>query len=91
VTVGYQAPPRAVLDKVRSMMREVVTAGTAKALAGRGAVFGKTGTAQFGTGEHAHGWFTGYRGDVAFAVFVDGGESSKPAVDIAGTFLGGIR
>ncbi|MFL6141849.1 MAG: penicillin-binding transpeptidase domain-containing protein [Labedaea sp.] len=91
VTNGYQAPPRAVLDKVRSMMREVVTAGTAKALAGRGAVFGKTGTAQFGTGEHAHGWFTGYRGDVAFAVFVDGGESSKPAVAIAGTFLGGVR
>jgi beta-lactamase class D len=90
VTNGYQAPPRAVLDKVRSMMREVVTAGTAKALAGRGAVFGKTGTAQFGTGEHAHGWFTGYRGDVAFAVFVDGGESSKPAVAIAGTFLGGV-
>ena len=90
VTKGYQAPPRAVLDKVRSMMREVVTAGTASALAGRGAVFGKTGTAQFGSGEHAHGWFTGYRGDLAFAVFVDGGESSKPAVGTASTFLGGV-
>jgi hypothetical protein len=91
VTAGYQAPPRAVLDKIRSMMREVVTAGTAQALAGRGAVFGKTGTAQFGDGVHSHGWFTGYRGDVAFAVFVDGGESSKPAVAIANAFLGAVR
>ncbi|HEV8557828.1 MAG TPA: penicillin-binding transpeptidase domain-containing protein [Actinophytocola sp.] len=91
VTAGYQPPPRAVLDRIRTMMREVVTAGTAKALAGRGAVFGKTGTAQFGDGVHSHGWFTGYRGDVAFAVFVDSGESSKPAVAIANTFLGAIR
>ncbi len=49
VTAGYQPPPRAVLEKVRTMMREAVTGGTAKALAGRGNVFGKTGTAQ-----HSH-------------------------------------
>lgn len=91
VTVGYQAPPRAVIDKVRGMMREVVTGGTGSALAGRGTVFGKTGTAQFGDGVHSHGWFTGYRGDLAFAVFLEGGESSKPAVTVAGKFLGAVR
>jgi len=87
VTAGYQPPPRAVLEKVRTMMREAVTGGTAKALAGRGNVFGKTGTAQFDA-QHSHGWFTGYRGDLAFAVLVEGGGSSAPAINIAGRFLG---
>jgi hypothetical protein len=91
VTTGYQPPPRAILDKLRTMMREVVTAGTAKDLAGRGAVFGKTGTAQFGDGVHSHGWFTGYRGDLAFAVFVDTGETSASAVSVSGKFLAAVH
>lgn len=91
VDAGYRPPPRAVLDKVRTMMREVVTVGTAKTLAGRGAVFGKTGTAQVGNGEHAHGWFTGYRGDLAFAVLVEEGESSGPALSVSGVFLSAVR
>jgi hypothetical protein len=90
VIEAYSPPPRAVLDRVRSMMREVVTAGTARALAGRGQVFGKTGTAQFGDGVHAHGWFTGYRGDVAFAVLVESAETAAPAVAVSGAFLDGL-
>jgi hypothetical protein len=91
VSAGYQPPPRAVLDKIRTMMREVVTAGTARTLAARGAVFGKTGTAQFGDAQHAHGWFTGYRGDLALAVLVESGESSGPALAIADKFLSTTR
>ncbi|HEU5471849.1 MAG TPA: penicillin-binding transpeptidase domain-containing protein [Actinophytocola sp.] len=90
VTAGYQPPPRAVLDRVRAMMREVVTAGTATAIGRRGAVFGKTGTAQFGDGSAAHGWFTGYRGDLAFAVLVESAGSSAPAVAASSAFLGGV-
>jgi cell division protein FtsI/penicillin-binding protein 2 len=82
--------PGATLDAVRGMMRQVVTEGTAKPLLGFGEVFGKTGTAQFGDGTHSHGWFAGYRGDLAFAVLiVDAGESSK-AVQATARFLGAL-
>ena len=87
VTTGYQAPPAGVLGTVRSMMREVVTGGTATGLRGSGTVYGKTGTAQFGDGSHANGWFAGYRGDVAFSVLLLGSDSSRPAVSAAATFL----
>lgn len=90
VNAGYRPPPAAVLTQIRTMMREVVTAGTGRALAGRGAVFGKTGTAQIGTGEQAHGWFTGYRGDLAWAVLVEEAQTSGPAIDVSGTFLRGV-
>ncbi|MGY6651263.1 penicillin-binding transpeptidase domain-containing protein [Amycolatopsis sp. TRM77291] len=89
VNAGYQAPPAGVLNQVRAMMREVCTTGTAKALKGSGAVFGKTGTAQFGSGADANGWFVGYRGDVAFAVMLEGSNDSKPAVQLAAKFLAG--
>lgn len=84
-------PPPAVLDALRPMMREVVTAGTGSALAAvPGEVHGKTGTAQFGDGTHSHGWFVGYRGDVAFAVLVVDGGTSAPAVAAAARFLTAI-
>lgn len=80
----------AVLDALRAMMREVVTTGTATALAGLPAVHGKTGTAQFGDGTHSHGWFAGYSGDLAFAVLItDAGESAK-AVQATARFLGAL-
>ncbi|HEX6355193.1 penicillin-binding transpeptidase domain-containing protein, partial [Actinophytocola sp.] len=88
--VGYTAPPAAVIRSLRTMMREVVRSGTADALAGHGTVFGKTGTAQVGDGNQAHGWFTGYRGDLAFATLVQYGSSSAPAVTVTGTFLGSL-
>jgi cell division protein FtsI/penicillin-binding protein 2 len=72
------------------MMREVVTAGTARALAGSGEVYGKTGTAQFGDGTRSHGWFVGYRGDLAFAVLVVDAGSSAPAVQTAARLLAAI-
>ncbi len=75
------------LDPVRQMMREVVDYGTAPQLKPYGDVRGKTGTAQFGDGVHSHGWFMGYRGDVAFATLVLSGETSTPAVDVAARFL----
>ena len=79
--------PAPVLDPLRAMMREVVTAGTARALAASGEVYGKTGTAQFGDGTRSHGWFVGYRGDLAFAVLIVDAGSSAPAVQAAARFL----
>jgi hypothetical protein len=76
-----------VLDPVRQMMREVVEAGTAQLLVDIPDVHGKTGTAQFGDGVNSHGWFVGYRGDMAFATLVLGANSSVPAVEVTGRFL----
>ena len=67
-----------ILDGLRSMMRLVVTNGTAKDIDGAGEVFGKTGEAEFEGGSHA--WFAGYRGDLAFAALIVGGGSSTYAV-----------
>jgi cell division protein FtsI/penicillin-binding protein 2 len=79
-----------VIEAVRAMMREVVTAGTAGLLASYGEVAGKTGTAQFGDGTHSHGWFAGYRGDLAFATLItDAGESGK-AVQATARFLSAL-
>ncbi len=68
----------ATLDGLRSMMRQVVTNGTARDIDGLGEVYGKTGEAEFQGGSHA--WFTGYRGDLAFAGLIVGGGSSTYAV-----------
>ncbi|AWV48102.1 penicillin binding protein [Mycobacterium leprae Kyoto-2] len=68
-----------VIDSLRPMMRLVVTNGTAKEIAGCcGAIFGKTGEAEFVGGSHS--WFVGYRGDLAFAALIVGGGSSEYAV-----------
>ena len=50
----------------------------------------KNGTAEFGTGSKpdTHAWMVGFRGDLAFAVLVENGESgSKTAGPIARRFL----
>ena len=63
-------------------MREVVTEGTAATADLPGKVGGKTGTAEFGTGDPlpTHAWFIGFRGDLAFAVVVeDGGVGGRVA------------
>jgi cell division protein FtsI/penicillin-binding protein 2 len=90
-------PGQAVLDALRPMMRQVVVSGTATALADRGEVYGKTGTAEYGsnTPPDSHGWFMGYRlqgpqGDIAFAVLVEGGQSSSVAVGVTDAFLGAL-
>ena len=90
-------PSQQVLDALRPMMRQVALTGTARALAGRPNVYGKTGTAEFGnaTPPEAHGWFMGYQlggpqGDLAFAVLVEGGHSSGVAVNLTNAFLGAL-
>lgn len=77
-----------VAEQVKTMMRETVTGGTATQLQDIPGLLGKTGTAEFGpNNEGAHGWFVGIQGDLAFAVFVAGGQSSAPALEAAGRFL----
>ncbi|MFJ6165661.1 penicillin-binding transpeptidase domain-containing protein [Micromonospora orduensis] len=87
---GEQLKPESV-SALRTMMREVVTAGTGTALRDvpGGEVYGKTGTAEYDNNPaHTHAWFVGWRGDVAFAVFVEkGGASTASAVPIAERFL----
>lgn len=77
-----------MLDGLRSMMRLVVTNGTAKELNGLGDVRGKTGEAEFNGGSHA--WFAGYRGDMAFAALIVGGGSSEYAVRMCRDLLNGL-
>ncbi|MBQ0993663.1 penicillin-binding transpeptidase domain-containing protein [Micromonospora sp. H61] len=86
---GEQLKPESVAA-LRTMMREVVTAGTGSALKDvPGEVYGKTGTAEYDDNPaHTHAWFVGWRGDVAFAVFVEkGGASTASAVPMAERFL----
>jgi hypothetical protein len=90
VDTGYTGPSASALAALRPMMREVVTDGTATGLAHSGSVYGKTGTAQFGSGDDANGWFVGYRGDLAFAVFLEDANSSTPAVALAAKFLAAL-
>ncbi len=79
------------VEALRMMMREVVTYGTGKALATAlgGPVSGKTGTAEYDNNPaHAHAWWVGWQGDIAFAIFVpDGGDSTGASVPLAGAFL----
>ncbi|HSZ29272.1 MAG TPA: penicillin-binding transpeptidase domain-containing protein [Pseudonocardiaceae bacterium] len=89
MALGPVAPmPRAAADAVRAMMREAVTQGTAKVLSGQGQLYGKTGTAE--DDATAHGWFVGFRGDLAFATLVVGAGSSSPALDVSGHFLSAL-
>ena len=76
------------LSSLKTLMRAVVTSGTASALAHvNPPVYGKTGTAQFGDGTHSHGWFVGYQGDMAFAFLVVDAGTSKVAVQVANSFF----
>ncbi|GLW10760.1 penicillin-binding protein [Microtetraspora sp. NBRC 13810] len=76
-----------VLAGLRAMMREVVTGGTAAQAGLPPDTYGKTGTAEVaGQGDHA--WFIGYRGSLAFAVFVaNGGGGGAAAAPVAARFL----
>jgi len=79
-----------VLGSLRPMMRAVVTRGTAAGVGLPSGVYGKTGTAEYGSGRNppSHAWFIGYRGDLAFAVLVEGGGVGADAsAPIANAFL----
>ncbi|MGV9821310.1 penicillin-binding transpeptidase domain-containing protein [Nocardia xishanensis] len=83
--------PGAVDDQLEGMMRETVTGGTATQLRDISGLLGKTGTAEYIDDTHAHGWFVGIDGDLAFAVFVSDAGSSAPAVNAAGRMLRAAR
>ena len=79
------------LRELRSLMREVITSGTGTGLAGvAGEPIGKSGTAEFGSGDPppTDAWFIAGRDDVAVAVLAEnkpsGGEYAAP---IAARFL----
>lgn len=102
LVVGQPAEPGPVLPAattkaLQDMMRSTITdpQGTAHALTDLpgSPVSGKTGTAQFTPdNKGAHAWFAGYRGDLAFAVFVYGGKSSTTVgVPITHTFLAALH
>jgi beta-lactamase class D len=78
--------PGDVAGPLGVMMREVVTVGSGKALSGAGDLHGKTGTAEYNP-TNSHGWFVGYRGDLAFATLVVDAGSSGPALAVSGRFL----
>ena len=86
--VSGENPPLdpVTLEGLRSMMRLVVVDGTAREIADSGPVYGKTGEAEFPGGSHA--WFTGYRGDLAFAGLIVGGGNSTYAVRMVKRMLG---
>jgi cell division protein FtsI/penicillin-binding protein 2 len=84
--------PSAVVTQLHSLMREVVTSGTATVLksAPGGPVMAKTGTAEYGGGDNpkTHAWLVGYQGGIAFAVYVQDGQSGGTvAAPVALKFL----
>jgi cell division protein FtsI/penicillin-binding protein 2 len=82
-----------VAASLRSLMQAVVREGTAAPARLPGGTGGKTGTAEFGTGNPlpTHAWFIGFRGDLAFAVVVEGGGvGGRVAAPIAGRFLAAL-
>jgi cell division protein FtsI/penicillin-binding protein 2 len=90
-TLGPELPAPQVAQ-LRELMRGVVTGGTGGAALGvpGGDVFGKTGTAEFGSESppRTHAWFTGFQGDLAFAVVVeDGGFGGQVAAPLVAQFL----
>ncbi len=80
-----------ILSTLRPMMNAVVRIGTAAGVGFPPDVYGKTGTAEYLDANHklkSHGWFIGYRGNLAFAVIVEGGGfGASSAGPIANTFL----
>jgi cell division protein FtsI/penicillin-binding protein 2 len=90
--------PNGAVATLRSLMREVVTGGTATVLATQPGlpVYGKTGTAEYGTGSppQTDAWFVGYQGDIAFACLVAGtknGFGGTLAAPIVGRFLAALQ
>ena len=94
-TVDKPAPVRSpqVQQGIQTFMKAVVDEGTGQGLEAFGDVYAKTGTAEFtaedGT-NHAHAWTVGYRGDLAFAALIVGGEDSVFTNQVISRFLGAL-
>jgi cell division protein FtsI/penicillin-binding protein 2 len=89
-TADPKPPAATTLTAMRAMLHEVTQRNPALSAA-MPDIHGKTGTAQFGDGKHAHGWYVGYRGDLAFAVLItDAGKSAK-AIAAATRFFAALR
>jgi cell division protein FtsI/penicillin-binding protein 2 len=76
-----------IRDTLRGLMRGVVTegSGTRADVPGQ-EIFGKTGTAEFGSGDPlpTHAWFIGSNGTLAAAVLIeDGGVGGRDAAPVA--------
>lgn len=77
-----------VMKVVRDGMRQTVVSGTAQSLSTLPIeVAGKTGTAQFGSGEETHAWFVSFAPfndpEIAMVVLVEGGgEGHSSAVPV---------
>jgi hypothetical protein len=88
--VSHPLPP-AVEAGLRDGMRAVVTSGTGIPANLPGTpVYGKTGTAEHGTGSNppTDAWFAAFRGNIAVAVIVeDAGFGETVAVPIVANFL----
>ena len=83
----------AVRRALHVLMPAVVTEGTAHAVKFPAGTAGKTGTAEYGTGDDppTHAWFIGYKGDLAFSVIVEGGGAgAEAAAPIAAKFLNSL-
>jgi cell division protein FtsI/penicillin-binding protein 2 len=92
-TTVDQAPAEhdpALQAGIRTLMRAVVTEGTGTLDPALGDVYAKTGTAEYVGADGvpgSHAWVTGYRGDIAFVVFIAGGGESYRAVELLDRFL----
>jgi len=87
--------PAGVAASLRTMLRGVVTSGTGTAAQppGGAPVSGKTGTAQYGSGDPlpTHAWFAGWQGELAFCVYVQNGSSGGGvATPVARQFLAAL-
>ncbi|WP_433148024.1 penicillin-binding transpeptidase domain-containing protein [Actinomadura nitritigenes] len=83
----------AVKSALHSLMPAVVSEGTASGVNFPSGTAGKTGTAEYGSGANppTHAWFIGYRGDLSFAVIVEGGGTgAEAAAPIAADFLNSL-
>lgn len=88
------SPTPAAVELLKAFMRGVVTEGTAKAAAAVPGLVGKTGTAEFGTGDPlpTHAWFVGVRNGIAFAVLLEGGGvGGRDAAPLGARFAAALR
>ena len=88
---GIRSP--AVQADIQTFMRAVTKDGTGAGLDGYGDVAAKTGSAEFTAEDgttHAHAWTVGFRGDLAFAALLIGGEDSAVTNKLVATLLASL-